>query len=77
MIAAVLSDLQANPPAMVVDAGSASPGQPGFHALLKPRPLATDGRDLDILDPLRQFVADRYDEIGVVSGWTVYRLRSP
>ena len=70
----VLASLEASPPTLVVDAGSDAPGEPGFPPLLVDRPVATDGRDLDILDPLRTFVADRYELTEVVEGWPVYRL---
>ncbi|HEX5578998.1 MAG TPA: hypothetical protein VFY43_04960, partial [Candidatus Limnocylindria bacterium] len=70
-----LRDLRADPPQFVVDVGSPGPGQPGFQELLIPRPLASDGRDLDLLDPLRAFVADNYDQLTVAGGWVVYELR--
>jgi hypothetical protein len=59
----------------VVDAGSAGPGQPGFLPLLIPRPVATDGRDLDLLDPLRAFVEERYVTLSTVEGWVIYVRR--
>ena len=73
----VLRTLQANPPAVVVDAGSTAPGQPGFLPLLIDRPIAREGRELDLLDPLRSFVAARYRLEGIVSGWPIYVLRNP
>jgi hypothetical protein len=76
MIAATVRDLGTDPPALIVDAGSSAPGAPGFQPLLIPRPIASDGRDLDILDPLRDFVRDRYVELEVVDGWVIYRLAS-
>jgi hypothetical protein len=75
MIAEVGRQLADRPPAFVVDAGSSSPGAPGFLPLLVSRPIATDGRDLDLLDPLRDFVAARYQLKAVVDGWPVYVLR--
>lgn len=72
-IRATVRDLEADSPTLIIDAGSDAPGVPGFQALLTPRPLATDGRDLDLLDPLREFIADRYVEQAVVEGWVVYR----
>ena len=75
MIDGVARQLVEHPPLFVVDTGSSSPGQPGFLPLLLPRPIATDGRDLDLLDPLRAFVAARYDLAGVVEGWPIYVLR--
>ena len=70
-----VSDLQANPPAVVVDAGSPGRGEPGFQELLIPRPLVSDGRDLDILEPLREFIRAEYVEESVVDGWVVYVRR--
>jgi hypothetical protein len=67
--------LRAAPPDAVVDAGSAGPGQPGFLPLLIPRPVATDGRDLDLLDPLRAFVEERYVTLSTVEGWVIYVRR--
>jgi hypothetical protein len=75
MVAATLRQLEAAPPALVIDAGSVRPGWPGFQQLLIPRPLVSDGRDLDILDPLRTFIAARYEELEIVDGWVIYRLR--
>jgi hypothetical protein len=75
MIDDVARQLADRPPVFVVDAGSSSPGAPGFLPLLVSRPIATDGRDLDLLDPLRDFVAARYQLKAVVDGWPVYVLR--
>ena len=68
--------LAADPPEVVVDAGSSGPGQPGFVPLLIDRPVATDGRDLDLLDPIRRFVAERYQLTETVAGWPIYVLRT-
>ena len=65
------------PPAFVVDAGSAEPGAPGLPPLLIARPLSANGRDYDALDPLREFVRARYELVGVIEGWPVYRLMTP
>lgn len=67
--------LAADPPAVVVDAGSSAPGQPGFLPLLIGRAITTDGRDLDLLDPLRAFVAEHYELVDTVAGWPIYVLR--
>jgi hypothetical protein len=75
LIEAVARGLAEHPPAVVVDAGSNAPGQPGFLPLLIDRPIATDGRDLDLLDPLRAFVASHYRLAATVSGWPIYVLR--
>ncbi len=71
----VRRELTSHPPAIVIDAGSDGPGQPGFLPLLIDRPVTTDGRDLDLLDPLRAFVADRYDLASTVAGWPIYLLK--
>jgi hypothetical protein len=75
LIDAVARALADHPPAVVVDAGSNAPGQPGFLPLLIDRPIATDGRDLDLLDPLRAFVASRYRLAATIAGWPIYVLR--
>lgn len=74
MVDAVLLRLTGDPAAVVVDAGSNAPGQPGFLPLLIDRPIATDGRDLDLLDPLRKFVAEHYLLTDTVAGWPIYVL---
>ncbi len=48
---------------------------PASRQLLIPRPLASDGRDVDLLDPLRAFVAENYDELTTADGWVIYELR--
>jgi hypothetical protein len=76
LIGTVGRALADHPPAVVVDAGSTAPGQPGFPPLLIDRPIATEGRDLDLLDPLRAFVATHYRLAATVGGWPIYVLRS-
>jgi hypothetical protein len=76
MIADAVDMLDADPPRLVIDAGSPEPGAPGFPHLIELRPVATDGRDEDILSPLRTFVETNYDPAGVVAGWAVYVFRS-
>jgi hypothetical protein len=71
-IQTVAAELAIHPPAVVVDAGSTAPGQPGFLPLLIDRPIAREGRDLDLLDPLRAFVAAHYRLAAIVSGWPIY-----
>ena len=70
-----LQELRADPPQFVVDVGAPARGEPGFQELLIPRPLASDGRDVDLLDPLRAFVAENYDELTTADGWVIYELR--
>lgn len=77
IVADELRRLEASPPSLVVDAGSRALGEPGFPPLLIKRPSSTDGRDLDLLDPLRIFVAERYELVEVVEGWPIYRLTEP
>jgi hypothetical protein len=78
MIDGVRAQLEANPPALIVDVGSLEPGSPGDPPLLIDRPLRDeDGRNFDILDPLRAFVKERYALLEVVDGWPVYRLTAP
>jgi hypothetical protein len=69
----VLAEWQASPPFVIVDAGSTSPGEPGLPQLLIPRAtLRLDGRNLDILDPLRAHVAEYYRRAAIVDGWPIY-----
>ncbi|MEO7870507.1 MAG: hypothetical protein ABIS42_07855 [Candidatus Limnocylindria bacterium] len=72
MVEEVARHLAADPPAVVVDAGASAPGQPGFLPLLVDRPISTDGRDLDLLDPLRAFVSEHYVLVDTVAGWPIY-----
>lgn len=76
LIRSLAEDLVADPPAVIVDAGSAAPGEPGMPPLLIGRPVVTDGRNLDILDPLRTVIANAYEERETVGGWVVYVRRS-
>jgi hypothetical protein len=78
MIDGVRAQLEAKPPALIVDVGSLEPGSPGDPPLLIDRPLRNeDGRNFDILDPLRAFVKERYALLEVVDGWPVYCLTGP
>lgn len=74
LIREVLAEWSPNPPEIIIDAGSFAPGTPGDPPLLIERPVVGDGRSLDILQPLRSFVASRYDLLATVDGWPVYRL---
>ena len=75
-INAALAVMEADPPRLVIDAGSHAPGAGGFLPLLVDRPVGTDGRTLDLLDPIRDFVRDNYEEVTRDSGWIVYALRT-
>ena len=59
-------------PTVVVDTGSLAEGEPGLPPLLIDRPVATDGRDLDLLDPIRAIVANSYALDDVIEGWPLY-----
>jgi hypothetical protein len=74
----VLDGWRATPPSAIVDAGSRTPGAPGLPALLIARPtLPLDGRDLDILGPLREFVRQNYALAATVDGWPIYLREGP
>ncbi len=75
LVAELVAQLENAPPWVVVDAGSLEPGTPGLPPLLIDRPVATDGRSLDLLDPLRDFVEERYRLLESVAGWPIYVLR--
>jgi hypothetical protein len=72
-VSRVLDDWLARPPSSIVDAGSRTPGARGLPALLVPRQTAPlDGRNLDLLDPLRAFVRQNYALAATVDGWPIY-----
>jgi hypothetical protein len=73
LIAELVRALTTSPPAVVIDAGSPVPGAPGFPPLLIDRPVATDGRDTDLMDPLRRFIEERYCPVSEVAGWPIYQ----
>jgi hypothetical protein len=75
-ITGVLAELERFQPDFIIDAGSSAPGEPGFPPLLIDRPVATDGRDFDLLDPLRNYVGANYELLDTVAGWPVYSRRS-
>ena len=60
-----VASLEADPPEVIVDA------RDGFAV---PPPGTGGGRDLDLIDPFRAFVAARYEDVAVVAGRTVYVL---
>ncbi len=72
-----LAAWESTPPVLIIDAGGAEPGAPGMPPLLIDRPVATDGRDLDLLDPLRAFVREHYELTETVAGWPIYTLVDP
>ena len=76
LINEVATTMAAHPPLFVVDAGSPSVGEPGFLPLLIDRPLASEGRDLDILEPLRAIIRDHYELVATPAGWPIYRLNA-
>ena len=71
-LANVATELSDAPPALVVDSGSLEPGGPGLPPLLIDRPIATDGRDLDLLDPIRAIVRDHYRLVEPIGSWPIY-----
>jgi hypothetical protein len=73
-ISDMLTQMEATQPTIVVDSGSLEPGAPGLPPMLIARPVATDGRDLDLLDPVRAYVASRFGSERLVAGWAVYRV---
>jgi hypothetical protein len=78
LIGEVLADWEASPPGIIVDAGSAEPGTAGLPPLLIQRPtLRLDGRNADLLNPLRDFVRQRYRLATTIEGWPRYILDSP
>ena len=75
LVEETLQELEAARPQFIVDVGSPLPGAPGFQPLLIAREVASDGRDLDLLDPIRDFVSENYDQLTVTDGWVIYELR--
>jgi hypothetical protein len=76
MVSDVIGGWRASPPAVIVDAGSAGPGVPGMPALLIPRLTEVgDNREVDLLDPLRDFVRERYVLAVTLEGWPIYVSR--
>jgi hypothetical protein len=76
LVAQIESDLSENPPLLIVDAGSDQPGAPGFLPLLIDRPVAREGREIDLLQPLRDYIRADYELVAETDGWPVYRLRT-
>jgi hypothetical protein len=76
LVQAVVDEMQANPPQYVVDAGSSQPGDAGFLPLLMARPVANEGRDVDLLDPLRQLIRGHYRLVDTIDGWPLYSRRT-
>jgi hypothetical protein len=73
-VAGVLRSWEQAPPAFIVDAGSREPGAPGLPPLLVARPINANGRDYDVLEPLREFVRERYRLLAIVEGWPIYEF---
>lgn len=75
-IAAWIQELDANPPAVIVDSEAANPHWPEYGDFLRPPPPgAAGGRDLDLLSPFRSFVMDRYELGAEIDGRKMYQLR--
>ena len=73
----VLAAFRSARPSVVIDSGSIAEGQPGLPPMLIDRPVATDGRDLDLLDPMRDVITRDYRLAEVVEGWPLYVRSSP
>jgi MFS family permease len=73
-VQSLLGELERQPPCVIVDAGSPGLGQAGTPPLLVPRPVVNDGRELDLLEPIRTWVASHYDLVSDDGGWPVYAL---
>lgn len=71
-VAALVASFERAPPQIVVDAGSPVPGAPGVPPLLVSRPPDREGRNLDLLAPLREFVAAHYSLAPRDLGWPIY-----
>jgi hypothetical protein len=75
LVARVVADMSEEPPMLVVDAGSVEPGAPGFLPLLIDRPIAREGREVDMLAPLREYIRANYELVAESGSWPIYRLR--
>jgi hypothetical protein len=67
---ALLGELRSRPPSFVVDAGKSSLSGIGFAV------SADDGRTLDLLDPVRDEIAQRYEPLESIGPWTIYVPRA-
>ena len=68
----LVAELRAHPPDAIVDASSPE-GSAGFVPLLRPHPVLVDrGRDLDTVDPLREFVTAHYRTGQTIGGYIIY-----
>jgi 4-amino-4-deoxy-L-arabinose transferase-like glycosyltransferase len=76
-IASVEAELAADRPAAFIDSGSLEPGAPGLPPLLIERPVATDGRDVDLLGPLRALVRSGYVAADDGASWLIYLASRP
>lgn len=76
LVTQIVDRIANEPPCYVIDAGSAAPGEPGLPPLLIDRPVIASDRQEDLLDPLRDLVAQRYRLDATVDGWPVYELRA-
>jgi hypothetical protein len=75
MVDSLVREFAAHPPRLIIDAGSPLPGRPGVLPLLVGRPIeSNDGRNLDLLDPLRDLVRERYRLLDSSTGWLIYVL---
>ena len=73
MIAAWIADLENEPPQIIVDSEAANPYWSDDSDFLRPPPPGeAGGRDLDLLDPLRDFVRANYAFVIEIDGRKLY-----
>jgi hypothetical protein len=78
MVASYLDGLRKAPPTVIVDTSYAGPGQAAEIPLLRAHPVqVADGRNLDLMAPVRAWVAREYTEAATIGPWTVYEQRGP
>jgi hypothetical protein len=70
-----LDDLQAQPPAVIVDSEAAHQYWDATDDFLRPPPPGyAGGRTLDLLEPFRVFVAAHYELSAEIAGRKIYVL---
>jgi hypothetical protein len=76
MVESWVDKLASDPPAVIVDSEAANDYWPEGEDFLRPPPPGTaGGRNLDIVEPFRKFVRDRYVLQTEIDGRNVYVLR--
>jgi len=75
LIGTWVADLARDPPRIIVDSEAANPHwSEGADFFRPPPPGAAGGRDLDLLQPLRDFVKQDYVLVAEIAGRKVYEL---